>query len=64
MPAVAYAIGRSVGTAVARNRLRRRLRHVVAEVAPGPGTYLLTASPAAASLAHHELRTLVEDGVA
>ncbi|HEY1739478.1 MAG TPA: ribonuclease P protein component, partial [Acidimicrobiia bacterium] len=28
---VGFAIGRGVGTAVDRNRLRRRLRHVVAE---------------------------------
>ncbi|MBA2280853.1 MAG: ribonuclease P protein component, partial [Acidimicrobiia bacterium] len=37
---VAYAIGRPVGTAVVRNRLRRRLRAAMAELAPESGTYL------------------------
>ncbi len=32
-PQVAYAIGRKVGPAVVRNRIRRRLRHLVAEAA-------------------------------
>jgi ribonuclease P protein component len=36
-PRVAYAIGRRVGGSVERNRIRRRLRHVVA----GHGEYLL-----------------------
>lgn len=45
-PRVAYAVGRSVGSAVRRNRVRRRLRAVVAEVAPrmAAGTYLVAAS--------------------
>lgn len=32
-PRVAYAIGRSFGPAVTRNRMRRRLRHLVADLA-------------------------------
>jgi ribonuclease P protein component len=42
-PAVAFAVGRRVGSAVARNRVRRQLRAVVAELAPdlAPGTYLV-----------------------
>jgi ribonuclease P protein component len=57
-PKVAFAIGRPIGNAVIRNRLRRRLRSLFAEQAPGlaPGTYLLGAAPAAATLDHGELR--------
>jgi len=57
-PRLAFAIGRQVGTAVVRNRLRRRLRSLFAALAPGlpPGTYLLSAGPAAATLDHGELR--------
>jgi ribonuclease P protein component len=45
-----------VGTAVVRNRLRRRLRALVAELAPPSGTYLVVATPAAAGLSFAELR--------
>jgi RNase P protein component len=47
---VAYAVGRSVGSAVRRNRVRRRLRAVVAEAAPrmAAGTYLVAAGERAA----------------
>jgi ribonuclease P protein component len=61
-PRVAYAIGRSVGSAVVRNRLRRRLRAIVRELAgePSPplrsGAYLISASPAAASQSYEELK--------
>lgn len=42
-PRVAFAVGRRVGPAVARNRVRRQLRAVVAELAAGlePGAYLV-----------------------
>jgi ribonuclease P protein component len=42
-PRVAYAVGRRVGSAVARNRIRRQLRAVVAELAAelAPGAYLV-----------------------
>jgi ribonuclease P protein component len=53
-PRVAYAIGRGVGSAVARNRLRRRLRALAHDRARAgrlrPGWYLVGASPAAAQL--------------
>jgi ribonuclease P protein component len=60
-PRVAYAIGRSVGTAVTRNRLRRRLRAAVAAEATAfaPGWYLVGAQPAAVSLDHAALRAAV-----
>jgi ribonuclease P protein component len=58
---VAYAIGRRVGPAVVRNRLRRRLRAVVAELAPGApaGDYLIACDPEAASLPFSDLKALV-----
>jgi ribonuclease P protein component len=64
-PKVAYAVGRRVGNAVKRNRLRRRLRAVVADLAPElrPGAYLLSASPEAVELAFGELRTAVAEAV-
>jgi ribonuclease P protein component len=48
---VAFAIARRLGTAVARNRLRRRLRALLAGRAAElpPGLYLIGARPAAVS---------------
>jgi ribonuclease P protein component len=63
VPAVAYAIGRPVGPAVARNRLRRQLRAIVAEVAPPAGTYLISAGPAAATTSYQDLRALVAEAL-
>jgi ribonuclease P protein component len=42
-PRVAFAVGRRVGSAVERNRLRRQLRAVIAGLAPdlAPGAYLI-----------------------
>jgi ribonuclease P protein component len=42
-PQVAFAIGRTVGSAVSRNRLRRRLRAVLANSDVPPGLYLVGA---------------------
>lgn len=57
---VAYAVGRATGTAVVRNRLRRRLRAAVDEVVRGdrvaPGMYLIGARPDAADMPFAELR--------
>jgi ribonuclease P protein component len=56
---VAYAIGRPVGTAVARNRLRRRLRALaVAAAAAGRlpiGAHLIGARASAATASYGEL---------
>ncbi len=65
-PQVAYAIGRKVGGAVVRNRLRRRLRMIVAELDPAvlrPGAYLVGATAEAAVLSFQELRTVVATAV-
>jgi ribonuclease P protein component len=62
---VAYAIGRRVGPAVVRNRLRRQLRAAVREidVATGglpAGAYLVSPRPEAASRRYDELRSDLE----
>ena len=63
-PCVAYAIGKRVGPAVVRNRLRRRLRAVVLELRPPPGDYLVACDPDAASLPFSDLKDLVSKALA
>lgn len=53
---VAYAVGRAVGPAVVRNRVRRRLRTAISELGPSPGAYLVAVTPAAADLGYAALR--------
>jgi ribonuclease P protein component len=55
-PRVAFAIGRAVGSAVTRNRLRRRLRALLEDFDVPPGIYLFGASPHACELTFEELR--------
>jgi ribonuclease P protein component len=62
---VAYAINRKVGTAVVRNRVRRRLRAALAELdrtqpgrLPG-GAYLISAEASVAELPFAEVERLV-----
>lgn len=64
-PRVAYAIGKRVGGAVDRNRLRRRLRSIVAGLAPqlGPGAYLIGAAPQAAPMTHGELQSFLSEAL-
>lgn len=57
---VAYAIGRRVGPAVVRNRLRRRLRAAVRDLdrstgGLAPGSYLISLRPDAARASYGEL---------
>jgi ribonuclease P protein component len=63
-PRVAYAVGRSVGGAVVRNRVRRQLRHAIVDEARGDGLpagwYLLGAVPAAAEADGSALRAAVK----
>ncbi len=62
---VAYAVGRPVGSAVARNRARRRLRAVMAELHRAgrlpAGAYLVSARPGVAALGYRELFGTVAD---
>jgi len=61
VPRVAYAVGKRVGGAVVRNRLRRRLRAVVAEATGSlaPGAYLVAAGREAAGLPYEDLKAQV-----
>jgi RNase P protein component len=52
---VAYALGRAIGPAVVRNRLRRRLRVLIDDVSLPPGLYLIGAQPDAAQRSGSEL---------
>ena len=56
-PHVGYALGRSYGSAVSRNRLRRQLRELVKtrETLMQPGVYVFGASPRAATASFERL---------
>ncbi len=58
---MAFALPRALGTAVTRNRLRRRLRAILDELAPSlpGGTMLVGAYPAATELTFDALRSEV-----
>lgn len=65
---VAYGTPRRIGTAVTRNRVRRRLRSAVRELAAEgtlsrPGAYLVTVAPDAVGLRYGELRAWVGEAV-
>ena len=60
-PRVAFAIGRNVGGAVQRNRIRRRLRSALARGADQlpPGAYLFGADAAALTMDFDRLERCV-----
>jgi ribonuclease P protein component len=60
---VAFAVGRQVGSAVVRNRVRRRLRAAARELDLRPGAYLVTVGTEAAGLSFPELQRHVTDAV-
>ncbi len=62
-PRVAYAIGKRVGGAVERNRVRRRLRTVMADLDPPPGRYLIGVAPAGSELSFLDLKVLVSNAL-
>ena len=58
-PRVGFVVSRAVGSAVVRNRVKRRLRHLVREhlaSLPGSAVLVVRALPAAASASSSELR--------
>ena len=55
-PRVAFALGRALGPAVVRNRLRRRLRALLSVAPPPPGLYLVGARPDAVARSFVELQ--------
>lgn len=63
-PQVAFAIGRAVGNAVVRNRLRRQLREIMRARPVEPGLYLIGATPAAAGSSFALLSSTVDDLIA
>jgi len=52
---LAFAIGKGVGNAVVRNRLRRRLREAARHMQLPPGSYLIRVAPAAIDLSFQEI---------
>lgn len=57
---VAFAIGRRVGSAVVRNRIRRRIRAAVHLSSVCSGKYLISAGFTAATMPFSELQSHVE----
>jgi ribonuclease P protein component len=61
-----FVVSRAVGAAVVRNRVRRRLRHLVrprlAEL-PGGSALVVRATPAAAALSSSDLELQFETGL-
>lgn len=64
-PRVAYALGRAVGSAVVRNRIRRRLRVIVAARGTNlaPGAYLIAARREALTMPFADLEAIVVDAL-
>jgi len=62
-PHVGYALGRHVGVAVRRNRLRRQLRVLLKahETLLSPGFYVFGASPQATKATAQQLAAAVEN---
>ena len=60
-PQVAFAIGRTAGTAVKRNRVRRQLREVLRHATPTmrPGLYLIGLTRPAESITLVDLRSAI-----
>ena len=62
---VAYAVNRRMGSAVVRNRLKRRLRAIVSERAASlpAGTYVVRAGPGGPALGFDELRIAMDQAL-
>jgi ribonuclease P protein component len=65
-PRLALSVGRAVGSAPIRNRVKRRLREAFRSLAPDlrPGAYLVTAGQSAASTSLTDLEVALRELVA
>jgi ribonuclease P protein component len=57
-PRVGFIVSKAVGTAVTRNRVKRRLRHLVRDhlgALPASGVLVVRANPAAGTASYREL---------
>jgi ribonuclease P protein component len=63
-PRVAFGIGRKVGPAVLRNRLRRRLRELARSSALGSGAWFVSAAPGAGEVPFETLAAWWAEAVA
>ncbi len=64
VPRVGLVVSRGVGTAVRRNRLKRRLRHAVRALQLEPDMdYVIIASAQAAEVTHPRLTQLLQSAV-
>lgn len=61
--AVAMAIPKRVGNAVVRNRVRRRIRAILATTDAVPGMYLVSVAPEAATMTYQELQAVLATAV-
>jgi ribonuclease P protein component len=62
-PAVAYGISTKVGSAVRRNRVRRRLRHAAGAADLADGAWLIVAAPGAAEAPFASLERWLAEAV-
>lgn len=64
-PQVAYAVTRTVGNAVERNLLRRRIRAILFEQSAGlpVGAYLVRCNPGSPALEFNELRLVMSQAL-
>jgi ribonuclease P protein component len=62
-PRLAFAVPRKVGTAVTRNRIRRRLRELARRSALAPGVWLVSVAPGAGEASFAALASWWSDAV-
>jgi len=65
-PRVAFSVGRRFGSAVERNRVRRRLRQMLRQASPPlpPGAYLVGVGPSGRTAGYQDLQAQLERALA